>query len=244
MRPSICFCAIFVTGVMSIGCESTEPTNRLRVDQDDTAAVRGTFTATSGQVIHFRSVETAPSVFEVRFDLGHGEFGTDVDWNTYVADPRAPVGWTMTAADRVAMNELAATIDTDVGNFDPATDNLSRQANLWARHPEGKLVLPQIVADRLRGWTKLCNGTSYTNFTYSLNGTRTEYLKYGPGETSNPCRARCGGGCNSVGTSAWTVDCGRHDRCEQYGGSGVQSGCSDELASASDDYTFAANCGY
>ena len=231
--------------MVAVGCQAGTETGALRLEQADAEGVRGSWTAPDGRTVTFSSRVRSADVFEARFDLGGGVFGTDVDWNTYVADPRAPEGWTMTAADRVRMGELARALEEQVGNGDPVSDNLVRQANLWARHPEGKLVLTQIVADRVRGWTTLCNGTSYRTFNWTWGSTsKSEYLKYGPGETANPCRGRCGAGCNGVGTSAWTVDCGRHDRCEQYGGSGVNSQCNDEFVSASDDYSFAGNCSY
>lgn len=228
------------------GCNGGATEGALRLERADAEAVSGSWTAADGQVVTFASRLRAANVYEVRFDLGGGAFGTDVDWNTYIADPRAPEGWTLTAADRARMQELARAIEEQIGNADPVSDNLVRQVNLWAKHPEGKLVLTQIVADRVRGWTTLCNGTSYRTFNWTWGSTaKSEYLKYGPGETSNPCRARCGTGCTAAwGTSAWTVDCGRHDRCEQYGGSGVNSQCNDELASASDDFSFAGNCSY
>jgi len=228
------------------GCQAGTDHVAMRLDQADAEGVRGAWTAPDGRVVTFASRVRAANVYEVRFDLGGGAFGTDVDWNTYVADPRAPAGWTMTAADRVRMGELARALEEEVGNGDAVSDNLLRQANLWAKHPEGRLVLTQIVADRVRGWTTLCNGTSYRTFNWTWGSTaKSEYLKYGPGETSNPCRARCGGGCTAAwGTSAWTVDCGRHDRCEQYGGSGANSQCNDELTSAGDDFSFAPNCSY
>jgi hypothetical protein len=227
--------------VAVVGCHA-EGTDGLQLRAADATRIDGTFGDAT-----FSARLAAAQVYEVRFDLGRGSFGTDVDWNTYVATPRVPDGWVMSAADRARMGEMARAIEEEVGNGDALSDNLVRQANLWARHPEGTLALPaQIVADRLRGWTTLCNGTSYRTFNWSWGSTaKSEYLKYGPGETSNPCRARCGGGCTAAwGTSAWTVDCGRHDRCEQYGGSGANSQCNDELASASDDYSFAGNCSY
>ncbi len=225
------------------GCGGTD-TTALQISQLDAEHVAGTLATPDGPV-HFSSEVTAPGVFRVRFDLGGGEFGTDVDWNTYVADPRAGTDWTMSARDREVMGTLARAIEEQIGNVDPVSDNLVRQANLWARHPQGKLVLQQIVADRVHGWTTICSG-SYRTFNWTWGSTaKSEYLKYGPTETSNPCRARCGSGCTAAwGTSAWTVDCGRHDRCEQYGGSGVNSQCNDELTSAGDDFSFAGNCSY
>lgn len=232
-------------GLMA-GCAAEAPTTaEVRIDQDDGTRIAGVMVIGTREVA-FSSEVTAERVYAVRFGLAGGELGTDVDWNRYTAMPRAGATWKMSGDDRADLDLMAQALDGALDRSDPVADNLVRQAALWDRHPEGELVLAPIVADRARGWTTLCNGTSYRTFNWSWGSTaKSEYLKYGPGETANPCRGRCGPGCTAAyGTSAWTVDCARHDRCEQYGGSGVNSQCSDEFASASDDFTFAGNCSY
>jgi hypothetical protein len=140
------------------------------------------------------------------------------------------------------MKALASALENDLGAASPASDNLIRQANLWGHHPEGAVLERHIVADAERGWTKLCNVNAYTfSHDASGHGMQSEYLSAGRNETSNPCRDRCGPGCGGVGTSAWTKDCGNHDRCEQQHAS---SSCADEFGSASDDFSFAGNCSY
>lgn len=232
--------------IATAACSEPEPgPGALRVDQLDAERVAGALIVGDREV-PFASARAADGIYAVRFELPGGEIGTDVDWNAYTAMPRAGATWAMSADDRADLDALATALADSLDRADPVADNLVRQAGLWARHPTGELVLPPIVADRARGWTTLCNGTSYRTFNWTWGSTaKSEYLKYGPGDTANPCRARCGNGCNAiVGTSAWTVDCARHDRCEQYGGSGVNSQCNDELASASDDFSFAPNCSY
>lgn len=236
---------VAVAGLAGIGCAEPEaaPTE-LRLDHADADRVDGVLVVGDREV-PFSSHATAEHVFAVRFALDGGELGTDVDWNAYTAMPRVGARWTMSASDRADLALLATALDGQLDRSAPAADNLVRQAALWDRHPEGELVLGPIAADRARGWTTLCNGTNYRTISWTWGSTtKSEYLKYGPGETANPCRGRCGPGCNGVGTSAWTVDCMRHDRCEQYGGAGVNSQCNDEFASASDDFTFAGNCSY
>lgn len=237
--------AAAVIGLVGCAAPATDGPAALRLDRADEHGVAGALVIGDREV-PFASDVIAPNTYAVRFALRGGELGTDVDWEAYVAQPRAGASWAMTGDDRADLEVLARALDEEIDRADPAGDNLVRQAALWARHPEGGLVLDTIVADRVRGWTTLCNGTSYRTFNWSWGSTaKSEYLKYGPGETSNPCRARCGVGCTAAwGTSAWTVDCARHDRCEQYGGSGVNSQCNDELASAGDDFTFAGNCSY
>lgn len=125
-----------------------------------------------------------------------------------------------------------------------AEDKLLKFCNLWSQAPEGPAISHTIEYDEVKsGWTTLCNGTSYRTFSFTNDdGTYySAYLKYGPGETSNPCRARCGPGCDGIGTSAWTVDCGNHDRCADVYG---WTKCDGLWLAASDDYMFARNCSY
>ncbi|MCA9611416.1 MAG: hypothetical protein H6722_34290 [Sandaracinus sp.] len=208
--------------------------------------VDGVLRTPAGEVI-FRSEQLDDGRVVVDLHRRGIELRSTVSWATLSADFEASEGAEITRDDRVILNALAEAIAVELDAEEaPAVDNLIRQASLWGHHPIGGIVLDHVQADPERGWTRLCNGTSYTTFRYTLNGkSYSEYLKYGPGEGTNPCRARCGPGCTAAyGTSAWTVDCGEHDRCEQRGGSGVQSSCSDEFASASDDFSFASNCNY
>lgn len=227
-----------------VGCSTTDATtNEVGITyntvQDD--LVSGTFDTQYGSV-QFESRVVSDGVVDVTFSRGGESFGTHVDWNTLKADLVFDEGHQVTKDDRFLLKALSSALENDIGNEMPASDNLIRQSNLWGSHPEGAMVIKQIVADPERGWTKLCNINNYTfKHDASTHGLQSEYLACGRYETSNPCRDRCGPGCTSVGTSAWTLDCGNHDRCEQLHTSGS---CSDELASASDDYTFSANCSY
>jgi hypothetical protein len=244
MRTSLSCLLLTVALAGCAGHDAT--TGSVELDTIEDTRLSGTFSAANGVELRYEVEQQGAGRFEVRFDTGRGEFGTDVDWSTYTAETRSPDGFQVTARDHAALVELARGLESQVGNGDELTDNLVRQANLWSKHPTGPVIVRSIVADRLQGWTTLCNGTSYRTFNWTWGSVaKSEYLKYGPAETTNPCRARCGNGCNAIiGTSAWTVDCGRHDRCEQYGGDGVNSQCNDEFTSASDDFTFAGNCAY
>ncbi len=218
----------------------------LTLFESEPGLVEGVLRTPAGAV-HFRSEQLPDGRVVVDLTRGGVELRSIVDWDRYEADFEATEGAEITADDRVVLTALAEAVAVELDADDaPAVDNLVRQANLWGHHPLGPVLLDHIAADPERSWTTLCNGTSYRTFSYTLNGSSySEYLRYGPGETTNPCRARCGGGCTAAyGTSAWTVDCGRHDRCEQRGGSGVQASCNDEFASASDDFSFARNCAY
>ena len=203
--------------------------------------VAGTFVTAYGSV-EFASTVVADGVVDVTFDRGEGAFGSRVDWTQLTNDLVAAEGFAVTADDRFLLQALASTLEADLDAAGAASDNLIRQATLWGHHPEGTVCDRHIVADAERGWTTLCNVTA-TTFSHdtSSHGMQSEYLAAGRYETANPCRDRCGAGCRGVGTSAWTRDCGNHDRCEQLHST---SNCNDEFVSASDDFTFAGNCSY
>lgn len=233
-----------------VGCATESPTPAgslgLTLYESSPGLVEGALRSPSGEV-EFRSEQLEDGRVVVELWRDGAALRSVVDWERYEVDFDAPAGTEITREDRVVLLALAEAVQTELDAEDaPAVDNLVRQASLWGHHPIGPVVLDHVAADPERGWTTLCNGTSYRTFSYSLNGrSYSEYLRYGPGEGTNPCRGRCGAGCTAAyGTSAWTVDCGRHDRCEQRGGAGVQASCSDEFASASDDFSFARNCSY
>lgn len=238
-----------VAGVLAIGCggqvseeESSKAEGGLSLTRVSDTEVAGTFTTEEGSV-SFSSVLVQTDVIDVKLDRGDHVLTSHVDWSKLENDLAITGGEAVTADDRRILQALTFAVEEELGKSTQVTDNLVRQSNLWGSHPEGPLVIRHITASEARGWTTLCNGTSYRNFSHDggSHALLAEYLKYGPGETTNPCRARCGPGCNGIGTSAWTVDCGEHDRCEQHHGT---SSCNDEFSSASDDYTFAGNCSY
>lgn len=230
---------LFVVGCSTSDATTNEVGITYNTVQDDLVA--GTFDTQYGSV-RFESRVTGDGVVDVTFDRGGAAFGSHVDWNALTADLRFEDGHQVTKDDRFLLKALASAVENDLGNEMPASDNLIRQANVWGHHPEGAMVEKQIVADAERGWTTLCNVNNYT-FGHDANshGWQNEYLACGRYETSNPCRDRCGAGCKGWGTSAWTRDCGNHDRCEQLHSS---TECAGEFASASDDFSFAGNCSY
>lgn len=146
---------------------------------------------------------------------------------------------------RIAFNAISKAVSKKIKDKSSlAEDKLLKFCDLWSQGPEGPVISHTIEYDIVTPvWTRLCNGTSYRTFSFTNDdGTDySAYLKYGPGETSNPCRARCGPGCDGIGTSAWTVDCGNHDRCADVYG---WSKCDGLWWAASDDYMFAPNCSY
>jgi hypothetical protein len=228
-----------LVAILAVGCgaqpteESAEAPEKigksegaLTVTRVSESEVAGTF-ATSVGTVSFSSVMVRDDVIDVKFDLGGHVFTSHVDWIKMEANLSISPDAEVTAADRAILQALSKTVEEDLGKTTKPSDNLVRQATLWGLHPEGALVVNHIAPDRARGWTTLCNGTSYRNFYHDTgsHGLQGEYLKYGPGESTNPCRARCGISCYAVGTSAWTVDCGNHDRCEQV----HSSGCGDEF---------------
>jgi hypothetical protein len=201
--------------------------------------VEGVFKTAYGEV-DFTSVVVAEGVIDVSFTRAETTFGSHVDWNVLKNDLRYQPGFAITEDDRFLMKALASALENDIGNTMTSSDNLIRQANLWGHHPEGVVTMTEVVGDPERGWTRLC-GVGHSTFKHdaSSHGLQSEYLACGPSEKSNPCRDRCGPGCTSWGSSAWTTDCGEHDRCEQLHSHGS---CTDEFGAASDDFSFARNC--
>ncbi len=203
--------------------------------------VAGTFTTAYGTV-EFKSIVTSDGVVDVSFNRGAGEFGSHVNWNTLEADLKFVDGLKITDDDRFLLSALSSSLENELDRKNIAADNLIRQATLWGVQVVGTSPKTHIVADGARGWTRVC-GWSSANLSHDGHGHGliTEGLAVGPNAYN--CRARCGAGCTAIwGGSAWTIDCGAHDRCEQHGGGGINGSCTDELGSASDDYTFAANC--
>lgn len=225
------------------GCASDAPAPNslgltVTVLEDD--RVEGHLATVYGDV-DFSSVVLEDGTISVVFDREGTVFASHVDWASYTVDLESAPGTQITADDRFVLRALVSMLEADVGNTTPASDNLIRQGNVWGNHPEGAIMLQQIVADPERGWTTLCGvGSTWFDHDSDTHGLIRETLACGRYETSNPCRDRCGPGCSGVGTSAWTRDCGEHDRCEQT----HSGGCNDEFSSASDDFSFAGNCSY
>jgi hypothetical protein len=156
------------------------------------------------------------------------------------AEVRAPRKVEITPADRFVFRTLAVALARQLGNGSPETDLLLRAARLWGDHPLQDVRLERIAAPVEKSWTNLC-GIKSRSLAHdgSGHGLISETLAVGP--TAANCRSRCGAGCDAIlGTSAWTVDCGEHDRCEQH--HACCASCQDEFNSASDDFLFAPNC--
>jgi hypothetical protein len=250
-----------VFALFVIGCQDAVTTSRnelgLELTTLDDQTVAGTMTTQAGSV-SFVVEQTAPNIVDVTFDRGAGKFGSTLDWNTQSADFAYPADMVVTDDDRFVLTALATAVEAEVGKDTIVTDNLFRQASLWGAHPTGEIVLQPITGEAGHSWTTLCSAgacnssATYRTFYHSGGNTeRSAPCGYHPGTTkgysrrfgrtdpTNPCLSRCGAGCNSVGTSAWTQDCGNHDICEYW----HTSDCGGELSAASDDFSFAPNCG-
>ena len=162
----------------------------------------------------------------------------------------------VTDDDRFVMTALSLAVEDEVGKTRSSTDNLFRQASLWGAHPLGEVILQPIAAEVTAGRRCAARArvTAARRAALHHSGGATErnapcgnhaehrqglYPCFGKADPINPCMSRCGAGCNGVGTSAWTQDCGNHDICEYW----HTSDCGGELSSASDDFSFAPNCG-
>ncbi|HEY5947157.1 MAG TPA: hypothetical protein VIV40_16755 [Kofleriaceae bacterium] len=255
-------CAATVLGLALLGCSSETPvwsesTNEIGLDVTrlEDGLIEGKLVTQVGSV-DFRSVMLEEGVFQISFQRDGRQFGSLVDWNLHTVDLQAPDGFQLTTDDRFVITALSSAVEEQIGKDMGVVDNLFRQSTAWGSHPEGALILTQIVSDSTRSWTTLCSAgacscTPSRSFCESGSGqdnghteashpssTHCRTLYFGKCEGHNPCQSRCGGGCYSIGTSAWTQDCGNHDTCEHY----HTSDCGGEWTSAADDFSFAPNC--
>ncbi len=210
---------------------------RLRQDKGE---IEGTLRTGLGEV-SFHSYTVGAGLVHVEYDVAdRGRFELAVDNDQRTAEPSYPKGLRITNADRFLFRSLAFVLERKIGVDVPEAAALVRGANLWGAHPLSPVQFGRIAAPDVKSWTNLCGITSATLYhDGSGHGLIGENLATGPNASN--CRSRCGAGCNAIlGTSAWTVDCGEHDRCEQHHSCCVS--CQDEFNSASDDYLFASNC--
>ncbi len=179
-------------------------------------------------------------LLEYELPEDRGTLALLVDPETRTAETIYPDGVRIGPADRFIFRALAVVLDGSLRDGSPEADLLLRAARLWGDHPLQEVRLTRIVAPFDKSWTNLCGITSRTlAHDGSGHGLINETLATGP--KAYNCRSRCGAGCDAlIGTSAWTVDCGEHDRCEQH--HSCCTSCQDEFNSASDDYLFAPNC--
>src|SRR5262245_26895840 len=115
-----------VFAALLAGCqEPTTSTNELglKVTTLEEGKVAGTMTTNVGSV-DFVVEEPVVGQFEVRFDRGHGQFGTSVDWNAQVADFAWPDGMKMTDDDRFVLTALSLAVENELGKDTRVNDNL------------------------------------------------------------------------------------------------------------------------
>jgi hypothetical protein len=204
--------------------------------------VEGTFKSAFGRMAFRGAVQPDGRVLvENELPDGRGTLSLMVDLASQTAEATYPDDASFTPGDRFAFRALALTLERQLsGSGSPESDLVLRVARLWGDHPLQPVRLRRIAAPREKSWTNLCGVTSRgLSHDATNHGLITETLATGP--RADNCRSRCGAGCNAIlGTSAWTVDCGEHDRCEQT--HSCCASCQDEFNSASDDYLFASNC--
>ncbi len=205
------------------------------------ARVEGSFKSALGG-LELRSTKQLDGRVLLEYDLpdGRGTLALVVDPAARTAETVYPDGVRIGPADRFVFRALAVVLGRSLRDGSPEADLLLRAARLWGDHPLDEVRLTRIVAPFEKSWTNLCGITSRSlAHDGSGHGLINETLATGP--RAYNCRSRCGAGCDAlVGTSAWTVDCGEHDRCEQH--HSCCASCQDEFNSASDDYLFASNC--
>ncbi len=203
--------------------------------------VEGDLKSALGQ-LKFRSTWQPDGQVLLEYELpdDHGKLSLLVDNTARTADVSYSAGVRIRPSDRFVFRALAVALEKSLRDASPESDLLLRATRMWGDHPLQEVRLRKIVAPAEKSWTNLCGVSSRSLAHDSTNhGLINETMAVGP-KASN-CRARCGAGCNAIlGTSAWTVDCGEHDRCEQH--HSCCASCQDEFNSASDDYLFAPNC--
>jgi hypothetical protein len=192
----------------------------------------------------FSSTREADAVVRVELSFpGNNRVLTFVvDRANLVAEAIYPELMAITYADRFALRMLSVAISKYIGNDTLEADVLLRASRLWGEHPLTRIRVRQITASKERDWTDIC-GTTWTYLSHDAwyHNMVTEWRNVGPNAVD--CHGRCGPGCDAWwGTSAWTVDCGEHDRCVHHDGGNYGPDCGDEWNSASDDFSFAPNC--
>ena len=234
--------------LMAIAARGSSDREQQEIGFRATFSPRGVegFAKTAQGRIDFRSALLLDGRVRVEHTLAgkRGTLALVVDRFARRAEPEFPVRFELSAADRFALRALALALERQIAatTFENSAeaDLLLRATRLWGDHPLGTVAVRTIQAPLEKSWTNLC-GVTRANLSHDAtnHGLLTESLATGP--SASNCRARCGAGCIAIlGTSAWTVDCGEHDRCEQTHSCCVS--CQDEFNSASDDYLFASNC--
>ncbi|HSK78865.1 MAG TPA: hypothetical protein VLQ45_20585 [Thermoanaerobaculia bacterium] len=231
--------AVALAAIVSPMLQAQEEPREIRLEKS-AFGVEGAFESARGRM-ELRSEVEADGRVRVEHVLpgNRGSLVLLVDRAAQTAEVIVPKGARITPADRAVFRALSLTLDRRLGDS-PEADLLKRATRLWGDHPLREVRMERITAPPEKSWTNLCGITS-ANLAHdgSGHGLITERLATGPNASN--CRSRCGAGCNAIlGTSAWTVDCGEHDRCEQH--HACCSSCQDEFNSASDDYLFAPNC--
>lgn len=241
MSKRLCLSLAFTLAtIVSPSLHAQEEPRQVRLEKLD-SRVEGAFESARGRM-EFRSEVEADGRVRVEHDLsdGRGTLALLIDRQAQTAEVIVPENVRITPTDRAIFRALALTLDRRLGGESPEADLLKRATRLWGEHPLREVRIERIVAPPEKSWTNLCGVTSASlAHDGSGHGLISERLATGPNASN--CRSRCGAGCNAiVGTSAWTVDCGEHDRCEQH--HSCCSSCQDEFNSASDDFLFAPNC--
>ncbi len=191
----------------------------------------------------------ANGTVQVTLVVGAGSIAMTVDPAAGVADVTGSLD--MEEDGAAALSAFAQAFFAYMPDRAGIADRVYRMAALYAKHPVGAPVEARRIQsnNELRGWTSLCSsiGQPFTGrFDYECNcswgfcdscrGAWSSTI--GGNNGNNGCFGVCGAGCG--GGTDYTVDCANHDACANAGKSSYQ--CSDEWASASDDFLFAPSC--
>lgn len=234
-------------------------TGNLRVIVSD-QAVEGAFSASSGE-ISFAVDALGGGAYQARVWVGEQELGIDLD---DAGEHQIQPGGELVVVDealKAPLGELMAQFTSHLQEHRDIdlVDRLYRVVNFLSSHPVGGEIAPRaIIVDKAgRSIASLCGQLGqYHTATHDAGGVcwwcdthgdmnQTFWVGGGSDPFGDGCLGVCGGGC--AGTD-YSQDCLDHDACEgHHGNSGAASipggVCSDEYASASDDWLSAPNCG-
>ena len=232
MTRVIALSMLSMLGACSQQGTTSESSNNLVVNQHDQRTLDVTYTS-AGQSLHLTSIESAPQLVDITFDFGANVVAFQLDYAAGEGDFMSNQAFD--AAEILLVGQmlkaLPSLLPADGNQYSNVETAAIRQTNFLSEAPVGEAIASfHFVAER--GWTYI--GCGCSNQYDGHDGYHVGGVGCGcTGGSGNGCKGRCGGGCTHDGASinAYTRDC----LCHDYGQ------CS--WTTASDDFSFAPNCG-
>ncbi len=239
------------------GCatqDDTGPVGDLELNMSQNA-VDGTYTASTGELVNFRSVETSPGVIEISLEARGmmlmatmdltGAMDLDVFSLANGQDTQ------ILEADRTILDEFSSA----VFDYDPETtfaplSKLERISSLWGSWPETNVATRLVLAQANHSYKSLCDKVNqYVKFTHDGPGSwvggcgrdnwddKSTY--YGLVNAEGACSGSHDGTRFSADRSSWRCYEPGHSKSMEYARGECFSQCGDGCGSP--DYT--AACG-